>query len=177
MIQLAYFITGLTAVMADEAPVAIDLNSILGGSAGATLVGLIFYVGKLILDRTIPSRSDARANITVLLEGLQSMVKVMQAEKDADAKRLADRQARIDILEEASGADYARKAELQAEVIDLRVTVARKERHIKELVHMLTSLGAKVDGLDSDNLEITLPASEVAEQRKKHSGKGDDPVD
>ncbi len=170
MNQLAHFVTGLVAVMADDVPAdaaVIDLNSIVGGGAGATLVGLIFYVGKLILDRTIPSRSDARANISILLEGLQSMVKVMQAEKDADAQRLKDRQARIDILEEASDTDYSRKAELQAEIIELRATVARKERHIKELVHMLTALGAKVVGLDTDNLEITLPSAEVAEERKK----------
>ena len=36
----------------------LDLNALVGGGAGATLVGIIFYVGKLILDRTIPSRSD-----------------------------------------------------------------------------------------------------------------------
>lgn len=138
-----------------------DLNSLVGGGAGATLVGLIFYVGKLILDRTIPSRSDARANITILLEGLQSMVKVLQDEKLADAKRLADRQVRIDQLEEESDVNYQRRAEMQAEIIELRSRVAQKDRHIRELTHMLTQLGASVVGLDGDYLEVTLPTEEV----------------
>lgn len=145
---------------------AFDLNSLLGGGAGATLVAVIFYVGKLILDRTIPSRSDSRANITILLEGLQSMVKVLQDEKAADAKRLTDRQSRIDVLEEESDTNYVRKAEMQAEIIELRARVAQKDRHIKELVHLLTRMGAKVVGLDADYLDITLPAAEIVAARE-----------
>lgn len=139
-------------------PISLDLNSIVGGGAGATLVGIIFYVGKIILDRTIPSRSDARANITMLLEGLQSMVKVLQDEKAADAQRLADRQSRIDALEEEADVSYLRKAEMQAEIIELRARVAQKDRHIKYLVHMLGQLGATVvGGIDTESIEITLP--------------------
>lgn len=144
----------------------LDLNALVGGGAGATLVGILFYIGKLILDRTIPSRSDSRANITILLDGLQSMVKVLQDEKTADAKRLADRQDRIETLEKESDLSYTRRAEMQAEIIDLRARVAQKERHIRELAHMLVQLGAKVTGLDDDTLEITLPTSEVAKIRR-----------
>jgi uncharacterized coiled-coil protein SlyX len=94
------------------------------------------------------------------------MVRVLQDEKAGDAKRLADRQARIDTLEEESGVSYLRRAEMQADIIELKARVAQKDRHIKELSHMLTQLGAKVVGLDTDNLEITLPADEVAKIRK-----------
>lgn len=146
---------------------AFDLNSLVGGGAGATLIAVIFYVGKLILDRTIPSRSDSRANITILLEGLQSMVKVLQDEKAADAKRLTDRQSRIDSLEEESDTNYVRKAEMQAEIIELRARVAQKDRHITELVHMLTRMGARVVGLDADYLDITLPAAEIVQAREE----------
>jgi hypothetical protein len=152
---------------ADPAPAtSIDLNALVGGGAGASLIGIIFYVGKLILDRTIPSRSDSRANISVLLDGLQSMVKVLQDEKAGDAKRLADRQARIDTLEEESDVNYVRRAEMQADIIELKARVAQKDRHIRELTHMLTQLGATVVGEDTEHLDITLPASEVAQIRK-----------
>lgn len=152
------------AAMADEAaanPLSLDLNAVVGGGTGATIVTVVIYVGKLILDRTIPSRSDARANITILLEGLQSMVKVLQDEKQADAQRLSDRQKRIDALEEESDTNYTRKAEMQAEIIELRGRVAQKDRHIRELTHMLTQLGATVVGADGDHLEVTLPSAEV----------------
>lgn len=156
----------LVAAATDEStPGVIDLNALVGGGAGATLVGIIFYVGKLILDRTIPSRSDSRANISILLEGLQSMVKVLQDEKNADAERLANRQARIDALEEESYINYSRKAEMQAEIIELKARVAQKDRHIKQLAYMLSQLGAEVGGLEEDTLEITLPASEVNKLR------------
>lgn len=145
---------------------ALDLNALVGGGAGATLVAIIIYVGRLILDKAIPSRSDARANVTILLEGMQSMVKALQTERDADAARLKERQQRIDQLEQSSESDYKKKAELQAEVIELRAAVARKDRHIRQLVSMLVQLGAKVMGLDSDNLEITLPADQVEQIRK-----------
>lgn len=148
-------------------PIALNFNALLSGGAGATFIFIIWYVARLILDRTIPSRSDARANISIVLESLQSMVNVMQVEKLADAKRLEDRQKRIDQLEESSDADYKRKAELQADIIDLRARLAQKERHIRELIHTLTSLGAKVVGVDTDTLEITLPADVVADEVRK----------
>lgn len=172
MNQLFSFI--LTA--AGESPIALDLNALIGGGTGATAVGIIWYIGKLILDRTVPSRSDARANITILLEGLQSMVKVLQDEKEADAQRLKDRQARIDILEGESDTNYVRRAEMQAEIIELRVRVAQKDRHIRELVHMLTQLGAKVVGVDTDNIEITLPSNAVAAEVKKALDSNNDAV-
>jgi chromosome segregation ATPase len=159
---------GGTAPVA-AAPAGLDLNALVGGGAGAGAVGLVFYIVKLVLNRTVPSRSDSRANITILLEGLQSMVKVLQDEKASDAKRLTDRQARIDALEDEADISYARRAEMQADIIELKARVAQKDRHIRELSHMLTQLGATVVGIDSDNLEITLPAEDVAKLRKDHN--------
>lgn len=145
----------------------VDLNSLVGGGAGAALIGILYYVGRIIVDRTIPSRSDTRANITILLEGLQSMVKVLQDEKEADARRIADRQKRIDELEHESTVSFHQRAEMQAEIIDLRARVAQKDRHIRQLVSMLTQLGAQVESLDTDVIEITLPAESEAIKRAK----------
>lgn len=166
---MTYFSVIFAAATPDAASGALDLNALVGGGAGATLVGVIFYVGKLILDRTIPSRSDSRANITILLEGLQSMVKVLQYEKEADAKRLSDRQIRIDALEAETDTNHTRKAEMQAEIIELRARVAQKDRHIKQLAHMLSQLGARVVGVDSDSLEVTLP-TDLVQKAKYDAG-------
>lgn len=144
-----------------------DLNSLVSGGAGATLVGAGWFVIKLILDRTIPSRSDARANVTLVLEGLNNMVKVLQEEKLADAKRLADKQARIDQLEEAADKDYDRISELRAEIIDLRNRLAQKDRHINSLVSELRKFGAVVTGLELEDvdLEITMPKDKIKKLR------------
>lgn len=139
----------------------IDLNTLFSGGVGATLMAGIIFVVKLVADRTIPSRSDARANVTMLIEGLNNMVKVLQEEKTADAKRLADKQLRIESLETAADKDYDRISELRAEIIDLRNRLAQKDRHINTLVSELRKVGAQVTGLElSDmegDIEITLP--------------------
>lgn len=142
-----------------------DLNTLVSGGTGATLMAAVIFVGKLILDRTIPSRSDQRANVTLLIEGLNNMVKVLQEEKVADARRLTDKQARIDALEQAAEKDYDRISELRAEIIDLRNRLAQKDRHINTLVSELRKVGAQVSGLDLEDIgadiEITLPAEVV----------------
>lgn len=160
----------------------LDLNSIITGGAGATFMAALIFVGKLIADRTIPSRSDARANVTLVLEGLNNMVKVLQEEKVADSKRLADKQSRIDVLEAAADQDYDRIRELRAEIIDLRQSLAQKDRHINTLVSELRKLGAQVVGLElteiEADLEITMPVTAVqtivtdllSEDEKKSSG-------
>lgn len=142
-----------------------DLNNFVAGGAGATLAGLLYFVIKLVLDRTIPSRSDARANVSMVLEGLNNMVKVLQEEKTADAKRMTDKQNRIDQLEQAADKDYDRITELRNEIIDLRTRLAQKERHINTLVSALRRLGAQVTGVDlgDADLEVTHPKSEVTE--------------
>jgi hypothetical protein len=146
-----------------------DLNTLVSGGTGATLMAALIFVVKLIMDRTIPSRSDARANVSLLIEGLNNMVKVLQEEKTADAKRLADKQARIDALEQAAEKDYDRISELRAEIIDLRNRLAQKDRHINTLVAELRKVGAQVTGLDLEDfgadIEIKLPAEVV---RKTH---------
>ncbi len=143
---------------------SIDLNGVISGGAGAGIVALVFWVFKLVLDRTIPSRSDARANVTIVLEGLSNMVKVLQEEKIADAKRLADKQARIDVLEAAGDKDFETIGELRKEILDLRHRLQTKERHIQILAHQLRLLGAQVTGIELDpedefeQLEITMPS-------------------
>lgn len=148
-----------------------DLNGLVSGGAGATLAGLLYFVVKLVLDRTIPSRSDARANVSMVLEGLNNMVKVLQEEKTADAKRMTDKQNRIDQLEQAADKDYDRITELRNEIIDLRTRLAQKERHINTLVSALRRLGAQVTGVDlgDADLEVTHPKSEVTEMVAKSS--------
>lgn len=156
---------------------ALDINSFLSGSAGATLIFILYNVGKMLLDKFVPSRADARANISIVLEGLNSMVKVLQDEKVADAQRLADRQKRIDDLEAASEKDYERLSELRAEIIDLRARLAQKERHINYLIYELQKLGAIVSGVTSDTLEIILPAKKVRDTRKKPAAAAGDAVE
>lgn len=150
-----------------------DLNTLVSGGTGATLMAALIFVGKLILDRTIPSRSDARANVTMLIEGLNNMVKVLQAEKLADAKRLADKRDRIDVLESAADRDYDRIKELREEIIDLRNRLAQKDRHINTLVTELRKVGAQVTGLDLEDfegdIEITLPAEVIRKVRQPES--------
>lgn len=144
---------------------AFDLNALISGGSGATLMAALIFVGKLIADRTIPSRSDARANVTLVLEGLNNMVKVLQEEKVADSKRLDDKQKRIDVLESAADQDYDRIQELRGEILELRQRLAQKDRHINTLVSELRKLGAHVSGLelvDADVVvEVTMPKSEV----------------
>lgn len=147
----------------------IDLNSLVSGGAGATLLGLVYFVVKFVLDRAIPSRSDSRANVTLVLEGLNNMVKVLQEEKTADAKRLQDKQERIDQLEQGADKDYERISELRNEIIELRNRLAQKDRHITTLVTELRKLGTQVTGLDledADDLEITHSKDEVKELRE-----------
>ncbi len=147
----------------------IDFNSFLSGSLGAAVLAVVVFAVKLILDRTIPSRSDARANVTLVLEGLNNMVKVLQEEKLADAKRLVDKQARIDALEQAADKDYDRISELRSEIIDLRNRLATKDRHINTLVTELRKFGAQVTGVELEDIadiEITRNPAEVKQARE-----------
>ena len=158
----------------DTGGLSLDLNGLISGGAGASLIALVIWVFKLILDRTIPSRSDARANVTIVLEGLSNMVKVLQDEKIADANRLADKQARIDVLEGSADKDFELIAELRKEILDLRHRLQTKERHIQILAHQLRLLGAQVAGIESDpedeldQLEITMPTqARIPEHRPR----------
>lgn len=119
----------------------LDLNTLVTGGSGAAIMAAIIFVGKLILDRTIPSRSDTRASLTLVLESLKNMVAVLQDEKRSDAQRLSEKQERIDVLEESSTADYNRIIELRTEIIDLRSRLAQKDRHIRMLIAELQKLG------------------------------------
>lgn len=152
-----------------------DLNTIVSGGSGAALMAAIIYVGKLVADRTIPSRSDNRANVTLVLEGLNNMVKVLQEEKLADAKRLEDKQRRIDALESEADKDYDRISELRAEIIDLRTRLATKDRHINTLVSELRKLGATVTGLELEDIEVSLTREEMDQMRTDYRGSDTGP--
>jgi chromosome segregation ATPase len=147
-----------------------DLDTFMSGGTGAAIMAALIFSGKLILDRTIPSRSDGRANIALVLEGLNNMVKILQEEKLADAKRLADKTARVDALELAADRDYDRISELRVEIIELRTRLSTKDRHINTLVSELRKFGAQVTGMEledmSSDLEITSPLSEVRRIRE-----------
>lgn len=139
-----------------------SLNGLVSGGAGAVLMGAVIWLGKLLADRYVPSRSDARANVNMVLEGLNNMVKVLQEEKLADASRLDAKQKRIDVLERESDKDYDRISELRTEVIDLRNRLGVKDRHINTLVRELRKLGAQVTGLDlpDADVEVTMDLTE-----------------
>jgi chromosome segregation ATPase len=132
-----------------------DLNTIISGGTGATIIGALWYIGKSIFDRALPSRSDARASTQLVLEGLNSMVKVLQEDKIADSERLAAKQKRIDELESAADVDYDRIRELRDEILDLQTRLNQKDRHITTLVRELRRFGAQVTGLDLEDIEIT----------------------
>lgn len=157
----------IAAVDTEAAMPSFDLNTLVSGGAGAAFMGALIFVGRLILDRTIPSRSDTRANVTMLIEGLNNMVKVLQEEKQADAERLRDKQARIDVLEGAADKDYDRIKELREEIIELRTRLAQKDRHINTLVSELRKIGAQVIGLDLEDIEVTLPAEVIRKVRNR----------
>lgn len=155
----------LAEAAAQQEAASLDLNALLSGGGGATLVALLIWVGKLVLDRTVPSRSDSRASQSLVLESLSNMVKVLQEEKTADATRLEAKQDRIDSLEEASNKDYDLISELRSEITDLRNRLAVKDRHIRILVLELRRLGAQVTGLDPDasveDIEVTMNPDEI----------------
>lgn len=130
-----------------------DWNTILSGGTGAAVMGLLIFVIKLILDRTIPSRSDNRASVTLVLEGLQNMVKVLQDEKLADSKRLEDKQNRINTLEKDADTDYNTIQELRNEISELKSRLALRDRNIKILISELQKLGATVTGIDLNDLD------------------------
>lgn len=138
-----------------------DLNTIISGGTGATIVGAAYFIFKTLFEKTVPSRSDARASTQLVLEGLNNMVKVLQEEKQADAERLTKKQVRIDELEQAADVDYDRIRELRDEILDLQGRLAQKDRHIATLVRELRRLGAQVTGLDLEDVEVTAPREEV----------------
>lgn len=142
---------------APEATFSLQLPTIVNGGLGAALVGLFIYVGRLLLDRFVPSRTDARASYQMVLDGLNNMVKVLQEEKLADAERLKVKQARIDELENMAERDYTAIRELRAERDDLERRIHVKDRHIAILVNELRKLGREVTGLDIDeDPEVTV---------------------
>lgn len=156
VIFMAVLVTGAAAPES-----VLDLNSIISGGTGAGLMGGAYFLIKTIADRTLPSRSDARASTQLVLEGLNNMVKVLQLEKQADAERLVKKQERIDDLEKAADVDYDRIRELRDEILDLQTRLAQKDRHITTLVRELRRLGAQVTGLDLEDIEVTQPVEEV----------------
>lgn len=135
---------------------AFDLNSIISGGTGAGLVALAIFIVKLVLDRTVPSRSDARANVSLVLEGLSNMVKVLQEEKLADSKRLSEKQARIDVLENDDIKNYDIIRELRKEISDLESRLALRDRHLQTLVMELRKFGVEIIGISVEDVKETL---------------------
>lgn len=158
----------LSAAAASGVP-AVNLTALLSGGGGSLLVAILIYVGKLMLDRAVPSRSDSRASQSLVLDSLSTTIKVLQDEKIADAARVESKQTRIDSLEESSNQDWDLIQELRGEISELRNRLAVKDRHIRILVLELRRLGAQVSGLSEDipieELEITMSPEEVAEKR------------
>lgn len=169
----------LSAVVGDgPGSFALDLNGIISGSTGAALVALVIFVVKLVLDRTIPSRSDTRANVSLVLEGLSNMVKILQEEKLADSERLRQKQERIDELETDDAKNYDTIRELRKEIAELRDRLDLKERHIQTLIFELRKFGVEIIGVATDepgeSLEIRLSTktSGIDVIRQEHGAGG-----
>ncbi len=78
-----------------------DLNGLLSGGVGTAIVLGVVYVVRIIADRTIPSRSDKRGDLSLALETLNNTIKILQDERRADSERLTAKQGRIDELEKS----------------------------------------------------------------------------
>lgn len=162
-------VLGVVAVSAaDPAPAnPLDLNTIISGGTGATIIGAAYLLIKGVLDRALPSRSDTRASMQLVLEGLNNTVTILQAEKKADAAALQRKQERIDELEAAADVDYDRIRDLREEVMDLQTRLAQKDRHIATLIRELRKLGSIVTGVDLDDIEVTHSSEEVRRLRQE----------
>jgi len=150
---------------------AIDLTGWVGGSLGTTLLVALAYIGKLLADRLIPSRSDRRDANALALDAMNSALKILGTDKEKDSEKLD--KAERELADErrngrAASDDWAeREGKYRAEIADLKERIEVKDRQIKQLVHYLRQLGAQITGLDIDQLaeiEITLPAATVREQ-------------
>jgi chaperonin cofactor prefoldin len=164
----------VTAAAEKVSDAGVDLNSVVSGGVGVSGAGALLFIVKLIIDRTLPGRSDQRANVQIMLESLNNMIKVLQEEKIADAKRLEDKQTRIDALESEAERDYDRISELRGEIIDLRQRLAVKDRHINALVSQLRRLGILVSGIELDDpkeADIKFSSEEVKETLDSASDK------
>lgn len=129
---------------------AFDLNQFLGGGAVALVVAIAYFVLRLIFDRAIPTKSDGRESISLVVESLNATIKIMQEEKASDLSRLKGALDRADKLELDADVDYGRLNDLRSEVVDLRNRLARKEQHITTLIHELKKLGVTVMGYRDD---------------------------
>jgi hypothetical protein len=163
----------LVLVAADQSGDAqgvFSLAGLISGLGGVGAGSLLVWVVKLVLDRTIPSRSDNRASASLVLDSLSNMVKVLQEEKKEDADRLKAKQDRIDQLELDADTDFARVQDMRKEIMELQARLAKKERHIRILVLELRRLGATITGLDEEteddaDIEVTMAPDEVAAVR------------
>lgn len=137
-----------------------DLNQFLGGGAVALVIAIAYFVIRLLFDRAIPSRSDGRESIGLVVESLNTTIKIMQDEKASDLARLSSALDRADRLEKDADVDYGKLSELRAEVVELRNRLARKDQHISVLVAELKKLGISVVGHRDDTsgpLQIIYP--------------------
>lgn len=137
-----------------------DLNQFLGGGAVALVVAIAYFVVRLLFDRAIPTRSDGRESISLVVESLNATIKIMQDDKASDLTRLQSALDRADRLEKDADVDYGKLNELRAEVVELRNRLARKDQHINTLVAELKKLGIAVLGHRDESsgpLQIIYP--------------------
>jgi hypothetical protein len=157
VLSISVFAVSVMSAAADAADDSgIDLNAFVSGGSGVGAVGAILLLIKLVLDRTLPGRSDQRANVQIVLESLNNTIKILQEEKTADSRRLEDKQDRINALETEAEKDYDRISELRAEIIDLRNRLGVKDRHIQALVSQLRKVGILVTGIELDGSETEI---------------------
>jgi hypothetical protein len=137
-----------------------DLNQFLGGGVVALVVGIAYFVIRLLFDRAIPTKSDGRESISLVVESLNATIKIMQEDRASDVTRLQTALDRTDRLESDAAVDYTKLNELRAEIVDLRNRLVRKDQHISTLITELRKLGIAVIGYKDDTsgpLQIIYP--------------------
>lgn len=138
----------------------VDLNTVAGGGLGGLGIAALLYVGRLLLDRFVPSRTDKRGDVAQAFEVLKEISSILRAEKKEDADRITAKQTRIDTLEGEAEKDWDTIRQLRAEVAELNERITRKEKHIQQLTEQIERLGARVIVGETD-IEITMPRDDV----------------
>lgn len=129
-----------------------SVSPIVSGGLGSALTLVVIYIVKLIADRFVPTRSDSRASMQMVVDSLKQAIDTLAADKEADSGRYIKLQNRVDELEQEAARDYEVIRALREELGELRERLHKKDQSILSLVAELRKLGATVTGVDLETL-------------------------